>query len=92
MPISLLWATACARLKYGDPTIYLIIAGILIAIGLTLPEIQHKFNIGPLAWNSEPSPASQHSSVVSPTVFCRYCGAKIPRTSKFCEECGSKLT
>jgi len=23
--------------------------------------------------------------------FCRYCGARIPRTSKFCEECGRKL-
>lgn len=25
------------------------------------------------------------------TKFCRYCGAKIPRTSKFCEECGKNL-
>jgi len=23
--------------------------------------------------------------------FCRYCGVKIPRESKFCEECGKKL-
>jgi hypothetical protein len=25
------------------------------------------------------------------TKFCRYCGVKIPRASKFCEECGSNI-
>jgi ribosomal protein L40E len=25
------------------------------------------------------------------TMFCKECGAKIPRDSDFCEECGSKL-
>ena len=26
-----------------------------------------------------------------PTKFCRFCGAKIPRVSKYCEECGKKV-
>jgi hypothetical protein len=30
-------------------------------------------------------------SALSPTKFCRYCGAEIPRSSKFCEECGKNL-
>jgi hypothetical protein len=28
---------------------------------------------------------------ISKRKYCRYCGAKIPRGSKFCEECGSEL-
>jgi hypothetical protein len=31
------------------------------------------------------------SPTLSPTKFCRYCGAKILRESKFCEECGKNL-
>lgn len=35
---------------------------------------------------------SQQASAISPsTKFCRKCGAKIPRDSVFCEECGSEL-
>jgi len=30
-------------------------------------------------------------SVNASTKFCRFCGAKIPRDSKFCEECGTSL-
>jgi len=26
------------------------------------------------------------------TMFCRHCGVRIPRDSKFCQECGAKLT
>jgi ribosomal protein L40E len=29
---------------------------------------------------------------ITPTKFCRECGAKIPRDSVFCEECGKQLT
>jgi ribosomal protein L40E/DNA-directed RNA polymerase subunit RPC12/RpoP len=31
------------------------------------------------------------SSTEPPMMFCRECGAKIPRDSKFCKECGAKL-
>jgi hypothetical protein len=35
-----------------------------------------------------PAPLSKEAT---PTMFCRECGAKIPRDSKFCERCGSKV-
>jgi RNA polymerase subunit RPABC4/transcription elongation factor Spt4 len=38
----------------------------------------------------ETKPSRESARSVS-TKFCRYCGAKIPRQSKFCEECGKAL-
>ena len=38
----------------------------------------------PLTW------AEIHRDEVAATKFCRYCGAKIPRESRFCEECGTR--
>jgi hypothetical protein len=38
----------------------------------------------------ETKPSRESAKSVS-TRFCRYCGAKIPRQSKFCEECGKAL-
>lgn len=37
---------------------------------------------------TESAPSLIHSR---PTKFCRYCGAKIPRTSIYCEECGRNV-
>lgn len=41
----------------------------------------------------EPSPIIAPIAVTPaiPTKFCRFCRAKIPRESKFCEECGKAL-
>lgn len=42
---------------------------------------------------AKPQPSvGQVVDVVKPTKFCRFCGAKIRRDSKFCEECGKPLT
>jgi hypothetical protein len=45
----------------------------------------------------ESRPAEDFSQPIPPissalTKFCRKCGAKIPRDSEFCEECGTRLT
>ncbi|MBR0369709.1 MAG: zinc ribbon domain-containing protein [Methanobrevibacter sp.] len=34
---------------------------------------------------------SNSNKSMTDTMFCRYCGAKIPNDSKFCNECGEKL-
>jgi hypothetical protein len=39
-----------------------------------------------------PEPSIKQVPAMAPTKFCRFCGAKIPRVSKFCEECGKPLT
>jgi hypothetical protein len=39
----------------------------------------------------EQSDVEAESPAMLPTKFCRYCGAKIPRQSRFCEECGKNL-
>lgn len=42
----------------------------------------------------EPARPVTEQAIAKPTVptkFCRHCGAKIPRDSMFCEECGKKL-
>lgn len=39
----------------------------------------------------EPGPEPLQSPTLSPTMYCKLCGAKIPRDSKFCKECGSNL-
>ena len=43
------------------------------------------------ASKTEPARTSGKAQPVSPTKFCRFCGAKIPRDSTFCEECGGKI-
>ena len=35
--------------------------------------------------------AKTATEAVGMTKFCRFCGAKIPRDSRFCEECGTRL-
>jgi len=35
--------------------------------------------------------AEDQSDTIKPTKFCRRCGAKIPRDSKYCEECGGGM-
>jgi hypothetical protein len=45
----------------------------------------------PLASRTEPARTSGKAQPVPPTKFCRFCRAKIPRESKFCEECGKAL-
>lgn len=37
------------------------------------------------------APAPSLNGRLQSTMFCRECGAKIPRISKFCERCGSKV-
>jgi ribosomal protein L40E len=45
----------------------------------------------PTAPAATPSTAQQVPATSPPTKFCRHCGAKIPRNSAYCEECGEKL-
>jgi hypothetical protein len=45
----------------------------------------------PATSKAEAVPTQVDSPPVPPTKFCRYCGAKILRESKFCEECGKNL-
>jgi ribosomal protein L40E len=40
---------------------------------------------------AEPKAVSKSTKPSTTTMFCRQCGAKIPRDSKFCKECGSKV-
>jgi hypothetical protein len=40
----------------------------------------------------EPARISDKAQPVPPTKFCRKCGAKIPRESEYCEECGTHLS
>jgi hypothetical protein len=40
---------------------------------------------------AEPAPEKPARPSLSPTMYCKECGAKISRDSIFCEECGTKL-
>jgi len=60
-----------------------------LAVAPTTPPIQE-----PVIPTAETSSAVAPTTVMPamPTKFCRFCGAKIPRDSMYCEECGAKLT
>lgn len=45
----------------------------------------------PMTPPQPPKSPTLAATTIPPTKFCRFCGAKIPRDSKFCEECGKGL-
>jgi hypothetical protein len=45
----------------------------------------------PFASRTEPARTSGKAQPAPPTKFCRKCGARIPRDSMYCEECGKRL-
>jgi len=47
--------------------------------------------VQPTVPTTTPSVAQQAPATSPPTKFCRACGAKIPRDSIYCEECGTSL-
>jgi len=80
--IALLWAAALttkvSRTWQPTPT---------LAVAPTLPMPE------PVRPTAETSEAVAPSTVMlaTPTKFCRYCGAKIPRDGMYCGECGTRL-
>jgi DNA-directed RNA polymerase subunit RPC12/RpoP/ribosomal protein L40E len=42
-------------------------------------------------WEEQSSARMDEHEVEDLAKFCRYCGAKIPRDSAFCEQCGTRL-
>ncbi|MGA8857629.1 MAG: zinc ribbon domain-containing protein [Candidatus Bathyarchaeia archaeon] len=60
-----------------------IVAIIVVALGAIAVKKRRK---------TETRSVSKTAVVASDTMFCRKCGAKIPRDSTFCKECGEKTT
>ena len=81
-----------AYLGFHPEVLVSITIGIILAILAAVTLV-----INPVKKTSEPlraKPEVQRSQphTESSMMFCRKCGAKIPRDSKFCKECGNMLT
>jgi hypothetical protein len=72
----------------GLLVLFLIIAGgALVVLGaMSRPKTSK-----PLETPAERLGTVRGTQQVKPMMFCRECGAKIPRDSVFCEECGARL-
>jgi ribosomal protein L40E len=69
--------------------------GLVLAIILRRPLVAQPSATFPPAL-SVPKPTPESHEVTERTIttekkFCRYCGAMIPRVSRYCDECGKKL-
>jgi hypothetical protein len=82
--------------KYGiESHVWLTLLLAIVGLPLHANEL-HKLRKAQQAkktWAGTGAPAATEglSGMEKPTKFCRRCGAKIPRDSTYCEECGARL-
>lgn len=91
--------TVQAQWMTDDSQPYMILGGVgvavVVVIMLALLMMRRKrppFAVYPMAVQAPVPTAPPPPPLAALTKFCRHCGAKILRDSKFCEECGNSLT
>lgn len=66
----------------------------LLAVEKAIPMREEKVRRTPKPIMAGPKEGSERTPITTLgalTKFCRYCGAKIPEDSVYCEKCGAKL-
>jgi hypothetical protein len=81
--VTLFTVGACigVRLRYGDPTIYLLLAIVLIAGGITL-------SYSTLRRGQVQETLTSSHTVWSQAGTCKYCGGALGTRDVFCPRCG----
>lgn len=92
LTVSTVTPTTSTPLSYTSLAIAISLGVLVIAvIGYLVRKSKHRGSNSISRLRHGPSAPTEAVNAAVLTMFCRECGAKIPRSSKFCSKCGTKF-